>query len=64
MTIPYFPLQIIDWSTVPVERYDGETAPANWQVLKVGDIRVRRMEYAPGYKADHWCKKKGISYIA
>lgn len=60
MTIPSFPFQIIDWSTVPTERHEGETAYALWQVFKVGEIRVRRMEYTPGYKADHWCSKGHI----
>jgi quercetin dioxygenase-like cupin family protein len=60
MNIPPFPFQTIDWTTVPEERHEGETAFALWQVLKVGEIRVRRMSYAPGYKADHWCKKGHI----
>jgi quercetin dioxygenase-like cupin family protein len=60
MEIPVFPFQIIDWSSVPAERHDGEKAYALWQVMHVGDIRIRRMEYKPGYKADHWCRKGHI----
>ena len=33
---------------------------AYWQVQKVNDIRVRMVEYSPGYKADHWCSKGHI----
>ncbi|MDB5197377.1 MAG: cupin domain protein [Flaviaesturariibacter sp.] len=60
MTIPAFPFQIIDWTTVPAQRHEGETGYALWQVVSVGAIRIRRMEYAPGYKADHWCQKGHI----
>lgn len=60
MTIPQFPFTIFDWSAVSAERREGESAYALWQVLHVGNIRIRRMEYAPGYKADHWCKKGHI----
>ena len=30
---------------------------AYWQTQMLSDIRVRLVEYSPGYKADHWCKK-------
>ncbi|MCW3073978.1 MAG: hypothetical protein JWP69_1047 [Flaviaesturariibacter sp.] len=60
MTIPTFPFQVIDWTAIPAERHEGEEAYALRQVMNVGDIRIRRMEYAPGYKADHWCKKGHI----
>jgi hypothetical protein len=60
MQIPKFPFEIIDWDSVPKETHAGETGFALWQVLHVGNIRVRRMEYAPGYKADHWCSKGHI----
>jgi hypothetical protein len=26
----------------------------------MGEIRVRKVEYSAGYKADHWCKKGHI----
>jgi quercetin dioxygenase-like cupin family protein len=60
MNIPPFPFEIINWTNIPEERHDGESAYALWQVIKVGEIRIRRMQYAPGYKADHWCKKGHI----
>jgi quercetin dioxygenase-like cupin family protein len=28
----------------------------------INNIRVRMVEYSPGYKADHWCKKGHIIY--
>jgi hypothetical protein len=60
MEIPFFPFEIIDWSGVPEEIHNGEIGTATWQVLHIGDIRVRRMRYSPTYKADHWCRKGHI----
>jgi hypothetical protein len=60
MQIPPFSFQTFDWTTIPEEEHKGETATALWQVIHVGKIRVRRLRYAPGYKADHWCKKGHI----
>ncbi len=30
---------------------------ALWRTQLFGEIRVRMVEYTPGYKADHWCTK-------
>jgi quercetin dioxygenase-like cupin family protein len=57
MNISPFPFQTLDWSTVPKEEHKGETGMAYWQIQKVNDMRVRMVEYSPGYKADHWCSK-------
>lgn len=62
MTIPNHPFETFDWTTVPKETHNGETGFAYWQVLHVGNIRVRMVEYSPGYMADHWCSKGHIIY--
>jgi quercetin dioxygenase-like cupin family protein len=60
MDISSFPFQTLNWSSIPKEEHKGETGTAYWQVQKVNDIRVRLVEYSPGYKADHWCSKGHI----
>lgn len=60
MNIPFFPFEIVDWDVVPKEEHRGDTGFATWQILTVGDIRIRRLEYSVNYKADHWCKKGHI----
>jgi quercetin dioxygenase-like cupin family protein len=62
MNIASFPFKIISWSSVPKQQYKGETGTATWQVQQVNDIRVRMVEYSPGYLADHWCNKGHIIY--
>ena len=60
MQLPSFPFQILDWSSIPWEEHTGETGLACWQVFMMGEIRIRKVEYSTGYKADHWCKKGHI----
>ena len=60
MQIPHFPFQTLDWSSMPKEEHRGETGIAYWQVLMMNEIRVRKVEYSPDYKADHWCSKGHI----
>lgn len=62
MHLASFPFRTIDWSSVPKEEHTGETGTAWWQVQMMNDIRVRRVEYSAGYKADHWCKKGHIIF--
>jgi hypothetical protein len=57
MNIPSFSFQTLDWQTIPKEEHKGETGMAYWQIQMMNDIRVRMVEYSPGYKADHWCSK-------
>ena len=54
------PFQIIDWRLVPKTEYKGEKGLAFWQTLQLQGLRIRIVEYSPGYLADHWCKKGHI----
>ena len=56
------PFTTIDWDEIPVSEHPGETGIARWKTLQYGDLRIRMVEYAPGYKADHWCQKGHIIY--
>lgn len=60
MNISSFSFQTLDWSSIPKEEHTGETGMAYWQTKTMNDIRVRMVEYSPGYKADHWCSKGHI----
>ena len=46
-----------DWTHVTPSEHAGETGMAFWRTQNFGEIRVRMVEYSPGYKADHWCTK-------
>lgn len=60
MQISDLPFGTTDWSGVPSERRPGETGWADWRVRQFGPIRVRMLEYSPGYRSDHWCTKGHI----
>ncbi|HLF47550.1 MAG TPA: DHCW motif cupin fold protein [Chitinophagaceae bacterium] len=57
-----FPFQTLNRSSIPKEEHKGETGEAFWQTQMLNDIRVRMVEYRPGYKADHWCSKGHIIF--
>ena len=49
-----------DWSTVEVTEHQGQTGTAYWRTRAFAALRVRMVEYTPGYRADHWCSKGHI----
>jgi hypothetical protein len=61
MKISDIPFVTTDWSQVPPERHAGDVGEAIWRTQYFGPdenrIRVRMVEYSPGYVADHWCSK-------
>ncbi len=63
MKIPELPFTVTDWANVPRTEHAGETGQAFWRTLNIGDLRVRMVEYAPGYLADHWCDRGHVLYV-
>ncbi len=57
------PFATVDWSTVARTEHPGETGSATWRTQHFGDIRVRMVEYSPGYLADHWCQKGHVLLV-
>ena len=60
MQMTGIPFETTDWSSVERTEHKGETGVAYWRTREFGGIRVRMVEYTPGYKADHWCAKGHI----
>lgn len=60
MLISDTPFGITDWSAVPRTEHRGESGVSHWRTQHFGDVRVRMVEYSPGYRADHWCSKGHI----
>jgi len=57
MQMSGIPFEITDWSQVETTEHQGESGIAHWRTRQFGGIRVRMVEYTPGYLADHWCAK-------
>lgn len=62
MNLPHHPFEIIDWTNIPKETYTGDNGTAYWQIMYIGDIRIRIVEYSAGYEANHWCSKGHIIF--
>lgn len=63
MKIEQVPFGVTNWSTVPTTEHPGETGAASWRTVEAGNIRVRIVEYSPGYLADHWCSRGHVLYV-
>jgi hypothetical protein len=60
MQISGIPFGVTDWSRVQPTEHKGERGVAYWRTGQFGELRVRMVEYTPGYLADHWCTKGHI----
>ena len=60
MQLTDIPFATTDWSQVERTEHAGEHGSATWRTRHFGAVRVRMVEYSPGYVADHWCEKGHI----
>jgi hypothetical protein len=60
MRLSGIPFHTTNWAEIPATTHPGATGAALWRTLQFGDLRVRQVEYSPGYLADHWCSKGHI----
>jgi hypothetical protein len=57
------PFGTTDWADVERTEHPGETGKAYWRTRTFNNIRVRMVEYTPGYLADHWCQKGHVLLV-
>ena len=57
MNIENLPFGTVDWNAVEVTTHAGTSGEARWRTRQFGQVRVRMLEYSPGYVANHWCTK-------
>ncbi|WP_342381904.1 DHCW motif cupin fold protein [Myxococcus stipitatus] len=57
------PFCTTDWSALQPTEHLGDTGKAFWRTLQLGDVRVRLVEYTPGYVANHWCARGHILLV-
>ena len=62
MEMSGIPFGTTDWSSIERTEHPGERGKAYWRTRSFGAIRVRLVEYTPGYLADHWCVKGHILF--
>ena len=62
MKLTDIPFSTTDWSQLEAVRHAGKVGHALWRTQQFGSVRVRTVEYSPGYVADHWCEKGHILF--
>ena len=60
MDMKNIPFGCTVWSEIAPTEHSGDPGKATWRTQDFDDIRVRMVEYSPGYRADHWCTKGHI----
>lgn len=63
MQMTDIPFGVTDWQDVAATEHTGTTGMATWRTRHFGTVRVRVVEYSPGYAADHWCEKGHILLV-
>jgi len=63
MKIEGAPFTVVDWETVAPTEHPGAKGAAKWRTVDAGNVRVRIVEYSPGYVADHWCPKGHVVFV-
>lgn len=63
MEFGHLPFMTTDWNGVPRTEHPGASGVAVWRTVEAGDVRVRMVEYSPGYVADHWCRRGHVLLV-
>jgi quercetin dioxygenase-like cupin family protein len=63
MKLTDIPFQSIDWSGIAPTTHAGDPGVATWRTVEVGNVRVRKVEYSPGYVANHWCERGHVLLV-
>ena len=63
MEILQVPFTTVNWSEIRETVHPGEIGHATWKTIQKGNLRVRLVEYSPGYLADHWCARGHVIHI-
>jgi len=63
MKIPATPFTMAKFAELPISIEAGSTGTSISRTKTTSDLRVRVVEYGPGYLADHWCDRGHVFYL-
>ena len=63
MKLDDLPIGAVDWRQVPAVGHAGETGSTTARTRDLGGVQLRIVQYAAGYRADHWCAKGHIVHV-
>jgi hypothetical protein len=66
MRMSEIPFGTTDWAAIAPTSHPGDAGVATWRTCTFGPtdnpIRVRMVDYSPGYESDHWCQKGHVLF--
>ena len=60
MQLNDFGFETTTWDAIRPTEHAGASGTALWRTRSFGGVRVRMIDYSPGYTSDHWCEKGHI----
>jgi len=57
------PFMTTAWDAIPATEHPGASGVARWRTIEAGDLRIRMVDYSPGYVADHWCSRGHVLLV-
>ncbi len=63
MKIQNVPFELTDWSQLTMVEHAGVTGSSQWRTFERGNIRVRMVDYLPGFYSDHWCSRGHVLFV-
>ncbi|MGO8866722.1 MAG: DHCW motif cupin fold protein [Alphaproteobacteria bacterium] len=52
-----------DWARLPASTAKGASGEASTRMVEAGNLRLRMVEFSPGYRADHWCERGHVVLV-
>jgi quercetin dioxygenase-like cupin family protein len=53
----------INWKDIEKSEYKGEKGTSWWKTVEIENVRMRIVEYSPGFISDHWCPRGHVIQI-
>jgi len=63
MKIADLPFTTTAWAELPVNFASGERGTSATRMVEAGNLRLRMVEFSPGYRADHWCPRGHVALV-
>jgi len=63
MELKYIPFSVYNLEEIDPDIHPGVSGQASWKTVTQGNVRIRIVEYSPGYLADHWCEKGHAVFV-
>jgi hypothetical protein len=63
MKISGVPFAVTKWDEISPIEHKGEKGTSFWRIIEAGNIRVRMVEYSPGFRSDHYCPRGHVVLV-